>query len=69
MILRVFLAFFAISSAFGMVSSANAAEQVVTSRQGVLEMKVSSANKKNQFKPKKRKKSKSRRHVCEAYGR
>ena len=68
MTLRIFFALFAISSVFGVVGSANAAEQVLTTKQGVLEMKASSVTKKKDFKPKKRKKSKPRRHGCEAYG-
>lgn len=68
MILRIFFALFAISSVFGIAASAHAAEQVFTSGRSVLEMKTSSITKKNNFKPKKRKKSKPRRHGCEAYG-
>lgn len=69
MTLRIFFALFAISSVFGIAASARAAEQVFTTKQGVMEMKVSSLGKKNHFKPKKRKKSKPRKHGCEAYGR
>lgn len=67
MTLRIFFALFAIGSVFGVVGSANAAEQVLTTKQGVLEMKASSVMKKD-FKPKKRKKSKPRKRGCEAYG-
>ncbi len=68
MTLRIFFALFAISSVFGVVGSAHAAEQVLPTKQGVLEMKVSSVMKKKDFKPKKRKKAKPRKHGCEAYG-
>lgn len=68
MTLRIFFALFAIGSVFGVVGSANAAEQVLTTKQGVLEMKTSSVMKKKDFKPKKRKKSKPRKRGCEAYG-
>lgn len=69
MTLRIFPTLVAIGFLFGAVGSASAAEQVANQSQSALEMKAGSSGKKNDFKPKKRKKSKVRRHRgCEAYG-
>lgn len=70
MTLRIFPALFAVSFLFGATGSVNAAEQVVTQQQVTLGMKASSSTEaSNNFRPKKKKKSKGRRHGgCEAYG-
>lgn len=68
MTLRISIAIFALSFLFGSAGSANAAEQVSGQINSVLEIKAST-NTKKVFKPKKRKKSKVRKHRgCEAYG-
>ncbi|AEA43737.1 hypothetical protein [Fluviicola taffensis] len=68
MTLRISIAIFALSFLFGTSGSANAAEQLSNQSKSVLEMKAST-NTKKEFKPKKRKKSKVRKHRgCEAYG-
>ncbi len=69
MTLRIFPALVAASFLLGTAGSANAAEQVVNRSTSALEMNASSFGKKKDFRPKKRKKSKGRRHGgCEAYG-
>jgi hypothetical protein len=70
MTLRISLAILAVSFLFGAVGSVNAAEQVSTQRQVVFGMKaISSTEASNHFRPKKKKKSKTKKHGgCEAYG-
>lgn len=68
MTLRIFIALFAVSFLFGAAGSVNAAEQVSNQSKSALEMNATSSKKKD-FRPKKRKRSKPRRHGgCEAYG-
>jgi len=69
MTLRIFPALVAATFLLGASGSVNAAEPVTNQSKSALEMKASSFGKKKEFRPKKRKKSKGRRHGgCEAYG-
>jgi hypothetical protein len=70
MTLRIFPTLLAVSFLFGAAGSVNAAEQVTNQSKSALEMKAGSSTKKNDFKPRKRKKAKSRKRGggCEAYG-
>lgn len=67
MILRIFPAVLAAGFLLGAAGSVNAAEQVSGHSKSPLEMKASSLDKKKDFRPRKPKKSKSRKRHCDAY--
>lgn len=67
MILRIFPTLLAAGFLFGAAGSVNAAEQVTVQSNSALEMKASSSETKNDFRPRKPKKSKPRKRHCDAY--